>query len=296
MQKKHLWKILFVLVYTSLFTALIFVGKEIFFPSPDIHEVYLEPVHGIMDSWEDFSSFSGVTQEDINSTLSQLLYEDFKNKYEEDKARVEIRFVPLALESIVENSYLPIAESFLHHSWIHTHIKKLRVFLYQNKWDTRGRMKSWNIHMYGILSLPDDEFLSVLIHEFAHYFDIYSLAGNAFWDVSQEFYDISWTSVTTAKVWQSSNDFVSGYALTNQYEDFAESYTYYILHNAAFQKKMLQSSVLQKKYAFFEEKIFIKGQFQDINISQTPQNTYIWDTTKQEVDVKKFLQYLQDAI
>jgi len=59
---------------------------------------------------------------------------------------------------------------------------------------------------------------------------------------------------------------------------------------------MLQSSVLQKKYAFFEEKIFIKGQFQDINISQTPQNTYIWDTTKQEVDVKKFLQYLQDAI
>ena len=32
-------------------------------------------------------------------------------------------------------------------------------------------------------------------------------------------------------------DFVSWYAMTNKYEDFAESFTYYILHNKDFLNK-----------------------------------------------------------
>jgi hypothetical protein len=92
--------------------------------------------------------------------------------------------------------------------------------------------------MYGILSLSDEEFLSVLIHEFAHYFDIYSLTDDESDDLSLDFYSISWDSVTRVKPGHSSIDFVSGYALTNQYEDFAETYTYYILHNKSFRNKM----------------------------------------------------------
>ena len=36
------------------------------------------------------------------------------------------------------------------------------------------------------------------------------------------------------KAKMNSSAFVSGYAATNQYEDFAESFAMYVFHNAAF--------------------------------------------------------------
>jgi hypothetical protein len=51
-------------------------------------------------------------------------------------------------------------------------------------------------------------------------------------------------------------DFVSGYAMTNKYEDFAESLTYYILHNKDFLDKTKTSRILKRKYNFFSFYIF----------------------------------------
>lgn len=109
--------------------------------------------------------------------------------------------------------------------------------------------------------MTDEEFLGVLIHEFAHYFDIYSMQRNSFGDQSEKFYDISWDSVSIISSGQGSQDFVSGYAMTNQYEDFAESYLFYILHNKAFRSKAEKSDSLALKYDFFRKYVFQANQF-----------------------------------
>jgi len=46
--------------------------------------------------------------------------------------------------------------------------------------------------------------------------------------------------------------------MTNKYEDFAESFTYYILHNKDFQEKAQKSKLLQKKYDYFNIFLFKK--------------------------------------
>jgi hypothetical protein len=75
-------------------------------------------------------------------------------------------------------------------------------------------------------------------------------------DLSDEFYNISWLSTKTLRSGQSQADFVSGYAMTNKYEDFAESLTYYIIANRDFLEKSEKSEKLQNKYNFFENKLF----------------------------------------
>lgn len=63
-------------------------------------------------------------------------------------------------------------------------------------------MKGKNIHLFGVERMSDEEFLGVLIHEFAHYYDIHSLPRNRFGDQSKIFYDISWQSVSIVRAGQ----------------------------------------------------------------------------------------------
>jgi hypothetical protein len=58
------------------------------------------------------------------------------------------------------------------------------------------------------------------------------------------------------KAWLSGSSFVSGYASTNQYEDFAESFTMYVFHNKEFLKRAQGNTLIQKKYTFLKSRIF----------------------------------------
>jgi hypothetical protein len=283
--------------YTFLFTILLFLWKEIFFPNSNTEEQYTEPT-----LWEyfsdlepdDFYSFSGTTRGDIDPVVQELIYESFKEKYNDDqKSKVFLRFIPTAFALDIEYSYVPLVEVFLYKKDILSHINKLWIFLYKNKDITRGRMKSWNIHMYGVDQMSDSEFLWVLLHEFWHYYDIYSLPATSFGDSSQDFYDISWDNVSIMKQWSQAEDFVSGYSMTNQYEDFAETYVYYILHNEDFIYRSISNEVLAQKYKYLREYIFSQNQFLQEDFSSASVKKYYWDITKLEIDVKKFLQYLQ---
>lgn len=100
------------------------------------------------------------------------------------------------------------------------------------------------------------ELLSVNMHEFAHYVDLYFLQKEVLQDISNYFYEISWDGVKVLKPQLTQTDFVSGYAMTNKYEDFAESFLYYVIHNNHFQQKAQKSHILQKKYDFFTQYIF----------------------------------------
>jgi len=56
-------------------------------------------------------------------------------------------------------------------------------------------------------------------------------------------------------------DFVSGYALSNKYEDFAESFSFYVFHNDIFRDRALKNVSLQKKYDFFKTYVFDHEEF-----------------------------------
>ena len=150
---KRIRSISFVVIYTLLFTALIFTGKQIFFPI-DIssEEKYLEA--SALENYTDFNnqgyySFSGNIKEDATSALHELIYESFHKKYSQSQQdKVSFRYIPSLLENKIENSYLPLAELFFYKREILSHIEELGVFLYQNKKDTRGKMKSKNIHLF----------------------------------------------------------------------------------------------------------------------------------------------------
>jgi len=219
--KQNTQKIIFISIYTLLFTVLIFVGTQLIFPNHTHEEKYVEP--GLNSHYHDidydhYDSFQWASQNELDATIKKLIYENYSKKYSDDeKKKVGFRFIPSSLEESIKYSYLPIAEVFFYNRKILSKIQDITLLLYKNQFHTRGRMKDGNIHMYNPESLSDSEFLWVLIHEFWHYYDIHSLKWNAFWDVSQNFYDISWKSVTTIKPWMTSSDFVSGYSMTNQY-------------------------------------------------------------------------------
>lgn len=293
-------KIVFISVYTFLFSALIFIWKELIFPSHIHEEKYVEPElssHFYDLEHEHFEDFDAVTQEELDSTIKKLIYENYSKKYSQwEKDKVDFRFIPSSLHEDIKYSYLPIAEVFLYNKKILSRIHDMWLILYKNAGHTRGRMKNGHIHMYNPESLTDSEFLAVLIHEFWHYYDIHSLKGSAFWDVSQNFYDISWQSVTTMKPNSTKEDFVSGYSMTNQYEDFAETYLYYILHNEDFAFKSLSNLALQKKYDFMRSYANVWSGPTLSSYSLQDVLPYYWDITKIPVDVKKFLQYMQEDI
>jgi hypothetical protein len=292
--------IVFVSLYTLLFSILLFVWKEIFFPYSWHEEIHTEPTlwEYYSDLWEeDFYSFNGATQWEMNAVIHELIYESFKEKYTIDQeSKVFLRYVPSSFLEEIEYSYTPLVEVFLYKKDILSHINKLGIYLYKNRDLTRGRMKSWNIHMYWVDQMSDSEFLSVLLHEFGHYYDIYSLPGGALWDRSDEFYNISWESTTVMRPSAIPEDFVSGYGMTNRYEDFAESYVYYILHNEDFIYKSLNNAALAAKYKYMREFIFTKNQFLQEDFSTDKVENYYWDVTKLSVDVKKFLHYLQEEL
>ena len=185
---------------------------------------------------------------------------------------------------------------FINDGTVSEKIKSLTVEFHKDMVDVRGTMKNKTIKIFDPLDMSDSEFLWVFVHEFAHYLDLYFFSKNPFWDPSEDFYAISWESTKTMKAAQNSSDFVSGYAMTNKYEDFAESLTYYIFHNKDFESKASKSQHLAAKYMFFRSVLFKGTSFYWTDFSSAKVKKYYWDITKIEIDTQNFLQYLKKDI
>ncbi len=125
-------------------------------------------------------------------------------------------------------------------------------------------------------NVQDNELVGVFIHEMGHITDTGVLQGNAASgesvfkdrriqlfndDESVGFYTISWKN-TKAKIKGSTSlDFVTGYAMTDPFEDFAETYNFYLLHGNEFLQMAQQNSRLKRKYEFMKSKIFHGKEF-----------------------------------
>lgn len=165
----------------------------------------------------------------------------------------------------------------------------LSILVDANQVEPRGKMQGHTITLSATV-IRDSEFVKLLVHEVGHYVDIYSLiadGGNT--DPSELFYTISWIDKTTKKSGELLSSFVSWYAATNKYEDFAESFVFYIFHNREFADRAMKNDSLRQKYLFFSRNVFTSGEFTDTDFRVGKIPGYIWDTTKVPISVQKYL-------
>lgn len=278
-----------ILIFTFLFSFLIFITKNYFFwwkvdfENSIIEDNYISPVSIEED-------YPNINYEKLNKKVEEKIISNLSSA-----AKFKYNFLPeeLFFESELK-TYLDSIDSFLNSKIIEPKISFLELFLNKQKWEVRWKMKNKSIHLFGVYNMKEAESLSVTIHEFWHFLDLYILEKKVTKDISDFFYEISWINTTTLKPSMEQKDFVSGYSMTNKYEDFAESFTYYILHNNDFYEKSLLSETLKKKYDFFSDYIFRNDEFKTNSYKTINYiSDYYRDITKIEYSLQNFLQYLK---
>lgn len=175
-------------------------------------------------------------------------------------------------------------------SWLILHLDIHQV-------EPRGQFRGREIRLSANIA-DNGEFVKLLTHELAHFIDIYIFRPTQLeeTDISRDFYKISWQSAKLKHSSASLKDFVSGYAATNQYEDFAESFVWYIFHNDDFFERAMKNENLRQKYLFFADNVFSKWQFQGTDFSVKKAENYLWDTTKIPIVLEKYLSFSISSI
>ena len=176
---------------------------------------------------------------------------------------------------------------------MHFGYSALSIILDSRQKEPRGKMQGRSITLSASV-LSDSEFIQLFTHELGHYIDIYSIVADSKGsDPSDIFYRVSWSDKTTKNAGESLASFVSGYAATNKYEDLAESFTFYVFHNADFAERAQKNESLRQKYLFFSEYVFPDGEFSGTDFRTGTIPSYLWDTTKVPISLKKYLYSLR---
>lgn len=168
----------------------------------------------------------------------------------------------------------------------------------QKKGETRG-LGGTNTVIINDYNLSDQEFIAVLVHEIGHVIDLGGIQGNpvasksVFHDGGNPIFKNDFSTVYYAYSWkdnyehsQSANrlDFVSGYAMTDPFEDFAESFVYYVLHNMEFKMMAKENEKLDLKYAYIRDYIFNGIELQS-GLGTTNIQKRVWDATKLAIKI-----------
>lgn len=164
------------------------------------------------------------------------------------------------------------------------------LYVRYEKPTSRGLAGKTSIILDG--TVAPQEFRALLIHEFGHVTDLGCLVGkesagpSPFRDGSEiiftddpstEFYMFSWLNDQTRLRSAIPDDFVSGYAASDPFEDFAETFAYFVLQRNAFRIRAAMNPILAKKYNWMRDHF-------DIVLNATGQHqwngTVPWDITK----------------
>lgn len=141
------------------------------------------------------------------------------------------------------------------------------------------------------------EFYQVFTHEFGHLLDLGYINGNsksldtnftefgrktfAIDDPSIDFYKISWDDEFTRSKNVGYKDFVSGYGMSDTFEDFSETLNFYLNHHDVFLAISNQSTRLQAKYNYMNN--LFKGSYiraDKIKLKSFDKDIRPYDTTR----------------
>jgi hypothetical protein len=152
-------------------------------------------------------------------------------------------------------------------------------------------------------NVTDEELVGVLVHEMGHIADTgvlngtaaegesgYMDGGNVIYkdDPSVKFYNLSFNTDGKIKEDATEYDFVSGYAKSDPFEDFAESYAYYILHGSEFRVLMQTNVILTTKYNFLKTEVFNGKEYFNGDDKEADAQERSYDVTVLPYSMKKF--------
>jgi len=288
---------IYIIIYTFVFTFFIFYIKNVFFVQENkvnIEKKYIEQSLKVIRIPINVSDSENKKSKLNYEKLKKWIIKNRKKEELESASKVHFTYIPDYYNSEIKD-YTKIVLDIVKSRIFNSKILSLWVDMYREKIDVRGKMKDWNVKFFWVKNINSSEFIGLFIHEFSHYIDLYYFNKTIISDKSDRFYNISWNDTKILKKWQKSRDFVSGYAMTNKYEDFAESLTYYILHNKDFAYKAWKSDSLNNKYKFFWNILFQWNTFTDTNFSKNNNILdYYRDITKIDIKEQNFLQYIKN--
>jgi len=156
-----------------------------------------------------------------------------------------------------------------------------------------------NIMIVRLGDVDKEEAAAVAIHELGHVVDLGLMKGSSYMpssfkdgnriipvdDPSLGFYQISWRNEKDRRS-NVREDYVSGYAMTDPFEDFAESFIYYVLHGEHFKMLAENNTTLARKYEFLQSKVFDGQEFTGLTEKTIGRYTSYrpWDATVQDYD------------
>lgn len=179
------------------------------------------------------------------------------------------------------------------------HYRSLRnIKVQENGTQKRRGMANSSTVILNRKNIPDSEFVAVFLHELGHVVDLGMLSSkrgpistfNGVYesDPSVKFYGVAWDSEIQKKPLLSQSDFISGYGGTDPYEDFAESYNFYLLHGEEFRNRAKKNTAWAERYNFLKKSVFFGSEFNfSADFFQYPQ--YFFDTTVLSYNFDKFL-------
>lgn len=233
---------------------------------------------------------------DINTNESE--YSDYNNinenfslwKKATKKPSLSINFNPDYIK--VDENLMNSLKLNIDSKYFKSKITPLELTIDSTKLDPRWQVV-WNKLILSGKIKNLRESMKVFVHELGHIIDLHYLSNLWDYDPSENFYNISWLSYQVKKKNAKIDDFISGYALTNKYEDFAESFCFYIFHNNEFKARTKWNINIARKYNFFQKYIFSNNEFQNTYFENTKILAYNWDITKIGVNLKKYLYYIK---
>jgi hypothetical protein len=152
-------------------------------------------------------------------------------------------------------------------------------------------------------NVADEELVGVLVHEMGHIMDTGVMKGSYFAgksefmdgenpvyrnDKSLGFYRLSFEDENTLRPGIDKYSFVSGYAGSDPWEDFAESFAYYVLHGDEFRKLAENNEILQKKYDYLKNTVFNGKEYYNGYEEKANALVRYYDVTVLPYDINKF--------
>lgn len=299
---------LFVLWFVVFFILIFLINITFFYDkNNDEYEETINKYEWIeeIETWslntaKDYTNIDTETEknQEVDKRYEEIISQ-YKTSIEEKETQINIEkevnynFSPDSLKTdLLKTNKLVKIYSLFNSSKIPNNIS-LKVNFFKDLWKTRWNYKENSIRLFWVNDLSNKELFAVLVHEFWHYFDMDFFTKKILNDKSNDFYNISWEQTKVLKWWQSISDFVSGYAMTNKYEDFSESFIYYVIHNWDFLEKSKNSELLKLKYDFFSENLFTSWEFKNTNFTNWKLLDYYRDTTKIDYFFENLLNYLE---
>ncbi len=228
----------------------------------------------------------------------ETIKNDVQEKKDEIKDTKETKEIPSIIINYnptdikIDDKIIKMLKLTVNSKFFNTKVLPINILMNQEQKDPRWQV-SWNKLILSTHIDNYNETIKVFIHELWHLIDIYYLKNKWWIDISDNFYNISWIDYNIKRKDANIDDFVSWYSLSNKYEDFAESFVFYIFHNETFFNRTKNNKTLKQKYNFFKKYIFkneefINTSFNDFNIKK-----YNWDSTKININLKKYLYYIK---